>query len=356
MSESRRWRTLRSTKFLTAGRWGAYTLASWLILRPVLLTTVYADDYINPFSQFPTTRLDPIEMFRFAWRGAKGAGHINVLGQLIGTVLSAIWMVLMSVVGLRYSTVYAGTKLLTYILTALAAAAFVRKCTQKIGRPVSPWRARIYVSIALFTSLQIHIPWSNDPVSSYPASGFAAAALGFLVLSLALDALSGLSIRQAVICGVVGGLAVIYYEITLAAVAAIVPLAAWSWVSRRKDASRALLETTKLASPMLVIPVVIALATKIALGPAASSYSGTAVALGGKQVRSVGYGIISTLPGSSWKVARDFLAAPVAVRTTPMAILIVLAISLVLLAQRHPGERPSAPVPSRLGLLSLIHI
>jgi hypothetical protein len=229
----------------------------------------------------------------------------------------------MSAVGLRYSTVYAGTKLLTYLLTAVAAAAFVRKCSEVVGRSVSPWRARIYVSIALFTTLQIHIPWSNDPVSSYPASGFAATALGFLVLSLAIDALRGPSLRRAVICGVVGGLAVIYYEITLAAVAAIVPLAVWAWMSRRKATPKALLETAK-------------------------------VALGGNQVRSVGYGIISTLPGSSWKVARDFLEAPIAVRATPVAILSVLAVALVLLAKRYPSAPPSTPVSSRLALAFLV--
>jgi hypothetical protein len=344
----------RSPKAHSAARWVAYTAASWLILRPVLLTTVYADDYVNPFAQFATTRLNPIEMVRFAWRGAKGGGHINVLGQMIGTVVGAIWMVLMSAVGLRYSTVYAGTKLLTYLLTAVAAAAFVRKCSEVVGRSVSPWRARIYVSIALFTTLQIHIPWSNDPVSSYPASGFAATALGFLVLSLAIDALRGPSLRRAVICGVVGGLAVIYYEITLAAVAAIVPLAVWAWMSRRKATPKALLETAKLTAPMLVIPVVIALATKLALGHAASNYSGTEVALGGNQVRSVGYGIISTLPGSSWKVARDFLEAPIAVRATPVAILSVLAVALVLLAKRYPSAPPSTPVSSRLALAFLV--
>ena len=344
----------QSKRAATFARWTLYTAASWLILRPVLLTTVYADDYINPFSQFPATRLNPIEMVRYAWRGAKGAGHINVLGQLIGAILGGIWMAAMSVLGLRYSTIYAATKLLTYILTAVAAAAFLRKCSEILGRPLSAWRARVYVSAVLFTTLQIHIPWSNDPVSSYPASGFAAAAIGFVVLSLAVDALRAQSFRRAVVCGVAGGLCVIYYEIGAAAVAAIVPLGVWFWLDRRRQDPKALRQSATLLAPMLVIPVIIAAATKLALGPSNASYTGTALAVGGHQVRSAEYGLVSTLPGSAWRVARDFLAMPVTLRTTPIGILLVLVIALALLAKRFPADRFDDPLASRVTLLLLL--
>lgn len=352
--ESKLSKILESSRSRTALKWTGYVFASWLILRPVLLTTVYADDYTNPFSQFPSTKLNPFEMIRFGWRGAKGAGHINVLGQVIGAMLNSIWMVAMSVLGLRYSTIYAATKLLVYLLTAVAAASFVRRCSDIVGRPLSVWRSRIYISIALFTTLQIHIPWSNDPVSSYPASGFAAAALGFVVLAQALEAFRKDSFRRACLCGVIGGLSVIYYEIGLAAVAAIVPLGLWAWNDRREREPKPLRTTMRLAAPMVAIPIVIAVATKLVLGSAPANYSGTRVTLGGDQIRSVANGLVSTLPGSAWKVAREFLTVPVALRATPLGILIVLTTAVAVLARRYPVEFPDGRIRSRLGLVALI--
>jgi hypothetical protein len=104
----------------------------------------------------------------------------------------------------------------------------------------------------------------------------------------------------------------------------------------------------------LVIPVVIAGITKVALGPAEGTYTGTAVAVGGGQVRSITYGLISTLPGSAWRVAKDFLGTPVALRTTPIAILIMLTIVLATLARRYPASRWTKPLRSKLELTLLI--
>ncbi len=195
-----------TSRFRGASIWIAYLVGSWALLRPVLLTTVYADDFVNPFSQFPAASLDPAALLEYAWNGTRGAGHINVVGQAVGAFHAAFNVVVMSVFGLRYSTIYAATKLAVYVLTALAASAFLRQVAAAMGRTVSVWRARIMVSVALFGTLQIHIPWSNDPVASYPMSGFATAALGFGLLSLALRALQADRLKHAVLTGVAGAL------------------------------------------------------------------------------------------------------------------------------------------------------
>ena len=42
------------------------------------------------------------------------------------------------------------------------------------------------MSVTLFTTLQIHAYWSNDPVGNYPLVGFGGSALGFVFLGSAI--------------------------------------------------------------------------------------------------------------------------------------------------------------------------
>ena len=72
----------------------------------------------------------------------------------------------MSVVGVRYSTIYAVTKLVVLLATALSASAFTRTGLAVTGRMASAWRCRIVVTALLFGTLQLHNPWSNDPVGA----------------------------------------------------------------------------------------------------------------------------------------------------------------------------------------------
>jgi len=325
--------------------WVAYVVGVWLFLRPVLLTTVFADDFINPFFQFPTTKLSPVEMIRFGWTGARGAGHINVIGQTIGAVLDTLWMLMMAVLGLRFSTIYAATKLLVYVLTAVSAAAFVREASAVLGRPISLWRSRLYVSVALFGTLQIHIAWSNDPVSSYPASGFATAAIGFLLLALALRSFRSGSLRRAWVTGIVGSAAVLYYEILVSAVVAIAPLALWAWWSGGDRSSRASMSRVlRLTAPMVAVPAVVAAVAKLTIGSSSVGYSGTEVALGGGFGKSFFNGIVSTLPGAGWQLTREFLAAPVGLHTTAVIILVVVASALAVAASTGRAAADAPPV------------
>jgi hypothetical protein len=343
-----------SVRVRAAAIWIAYLVGSWALLRPVLLTTVYADDFVNPFMQFPIASLDPASLVEYAWNGTRGAGHINVVGQAIGAFNAAFNVLLMSVFGLRYSTIYAATKLVVYVVTALAASTFLRQVSAAMGRTVSPWRARIMVSVALFGTLQIHIPWSNDPVASYPLSGFATAAMGFGLLSLALRALQSDRLKHAVIAGVAGSLAVLYYEILVAAVVAIVPLAAWLWWSTNPRTRGSLQRVLALLLPMTLVPAAVAVLAKLTIGSTNSGYTGTAVSLGGGFVRSLWLGVVSTLPGAAWGLSREFLGGPVAIRASAVMILVVGATVLWSVAERHPWVRADGRVQSRIGFALLL--
>ncbi len=317
--------------------WVGYVALSWLYLRPILLTTVVADDFVNPFNQFTQSGLSLTELIRDGWSSAANAGHINFVGQITGGFVNTSANVLMAVAGVRYSTVYAGFKLVGLILAAVSGAGFLWRASAAAGRPIGVWRARVAVSVLLFSSLQLHIAWSNDPVGSYPASGFASAAIGFLVLSCGLDALRFDSVRRSAVAGALGALSVWYYEINVAAVVAVVPLLAWWWwCAARPTHGRSGVRLITHASLLLVAPGVAVLASRVLMAPTSGQYTGTQVSLTSGLLASVRQGLLSTLPGAAWPLSREWLDAPVFVRAVPLVIMLVATVTVVLLARRWP--------------------
>lgn len=334
---------LRSERARSFGYWVAFVVGSWVFLRPVLLTTVYADDFVNPFVQFPSTGLSPIEMTQFGWNGAKSSGHFNVVGQIIGAAITSLWTVLMGVFGMRYSTIYAASKLLVFILTVLATSAFARETVSCAGRVLGVWRSRVFVAVALYSMLQIHIAWSNDPVTTYPASGFASAAIGFLLLTLALKALNSGSVRGAWVVAALGTFAALYYEINVAAVAAIVPLVCWAWWHAARS-DRALRPVMRVAAPMLGVPFVVVIVMRLWFGSSNTGYTGTEVAGGSEQLRSLMRGLVSTFPGAAWDLSRDWINAPMPVQRSAVVVLVVLGGVLAALWKCSPSREPEGDV------------
>jgi hypothetical protein len=326
-------------------RWAVYVVASWVYLRPILITTIVADDFVNPFNQFTQSGTSVLELVRDGWNGARLAGHINFAGQIIGGFVNTLSNVLMAEAGLRYSTIYAGLKLVALILAATAGAGFLWRAAAAMGRPIGVWRARVSVSVLLFATLQLHIAWSNDPVGSYPASGYASAAVGFLVLSLALDALRFDDARRAAIAGAVGALSVWYYEINVAAVFAVAPMLVWWWFVRDANGARRWSRLGVHTALLVAAPVAAVLASKILMAPAAGTYTGTQVAVSSGIVSSVGQGLVSTLPASAWTLSREWLHAPVSIWATPVVVMLVAAVGIVLAARRWPMPPGT---PSRL--------
>ena len=322
--------------------WVAFTALSALFLRPILIAPIIGDDFLNPWQQFTSTGASPTAIWRYAIDATTNAGHFNYLGQVIGSYITALWMWLMSDLGIRYTTIYAVTKLIVYVLTAAAVGSFVRTAAELGGRRISPWRARIYVAVPLFGILQIHLPWSHDPVATYPLSGFASAAIGFMVMKLAIDAYRSAAVRESVIAGVVGVASILYYEIEVACIAALVPLALWGW--RVHGGGR--IGARKVAIPVgftLVLPTLAAAAFYLYSRANSISYGGTQVAVGSRTAGTFRIAFLGTLPGSAWNLSREFLAGPIAIRGSATAILVLMATVLFTLASRfRPQPDPTS--------------
>lgn len=329
--------------------WAAFMALSAVFLRPILIAPIIGDDFLNPWQQFANTGTSPAGIWRFAIDATTNAGHFNYLGQVVGAYISALWMWMMSDLGIRYTTMYAVTKLIVYTLTVAAVGSFVRTAAALVGRHISPWRGRIYVAIPLFGILQIHLPWSHDPVATYPLSGFASAAIGFMVMKLAIDAYRSAALRASIIAGSAGVASILYYEIEVAAIAALVPLALWAW--RAHGGGR--VGARKVAIPVaftLALPTLAAAAFFLYSRANSISYGGTQVEVGSRTAGTFRIAFLGTLPGSAWNLSREFLAGPIAIRGYATAILILTATVLFTLASRF---RPQPdPPPDSAGLMA----
>lgn len=290
--------------------WILFLLASALILRPVLLTAVTADDLINPFSQtyHAGTSIDPI--MRRTWHFVSITGHFNYVGQSIGSFFVLIWMYLIGNFGIRYSTVYAISKFATYVICLVLAAEVVRIILRRGGVAVGRWHARIWVLIGVAGFIQLHVPWSNDPVASYPLAGYLTAAVGFGFILLVLISCVRQQLIWSVVTGLAGSFAVLYYEFNSFAVLAVGPFIAVTLWRLRTD--RKILLKNMLHAAFMVGPAAMTTAFFYLKNRAASAnYSGTAISLSGQFPVTFRNGIISAFPGSSWPIAREWLGHPV---------------------------------------------
>ncbi len=317
-------------------RWVLFSTLSGIALTPALFTPVVADDFVLPFNQILNAGLNPITIVRWAVTSAPSAGHFNFLGQIVGGASGLIWMLLISATGLSLPTVLAATKLGVFILSVCAGARFLREGFGLADIVVSRWRSRSLVGVALFATLQLHIPWSNDPVTSFPASGFASMAIGFWYLALVAGSARRPSWSRTMACAASGCAVILYYEINVAAVVAAAPLVL-IWIIRSSDDERRLTVAKGIA--VLAIPAMMTVALQYLVSRVATSYDGTTIASEGSVTRTFSRAILSSLPAAAWARSRDWLTSPVPIRTLPLVALGAVFLALWYLA-RAQGVRP----------------
>jgi hypothetical protein len=324
--------------------WGLYIAASWAVLYPILITAIVADDYLNPFYLFDRVKFSPTEIVRYSWDGSHQAGHFNYLGTFVGNSLITCQMFLMSI-GIRYSVIYAVTKLVVFVSAALAASAFARLALDAVGRPQGAWRVRVIVSTFLFGTLQLHIAWSNDPVGSYPLAGFASVALGFVALTFGLKAvLDRGSVWIAVLLGIA---AMLYYELNAATIVALVPLVVWA-VFHERGFRFPSVRTVARYLPLLAAPGMVAIVLQLVAAPQSAAYTGTAInASSSKLLGTFWEGIVGGLPGASWALTRKWIQRPIALQVRPVLIFVIVATAVLLVVTSRAEPSPDATPSSR---------
>jgi hypothetical protein len=307
--------------------WTTYLSSAALLLRPVLLTAIAADDLINPFSQIYHAGTGFNEIFTRSWNSVSSTGHFNYVGQLFGSYIVALWNYLIGSFGVRYSSVYAATKFIVYILTIEVSARLLRELIKTFKVVSQTWNLRIGLLLLLALPIQIHIPWSNDPVASYPLSGFLAVAIGVLYIYLVFRILNKSNYLRASLTGIFGALAVLYYEFNLFAVLSVtVLLAHWLW-SQRGDKS-ALIRVTILSALVILPGLVTTVFFYLKNKSASANYTGTSVSFDTPFPKTFLQGIIGALPAGGWNMSFSWLPNSLSLNSSYI-IQFVIGIGLV---------------------------
>lgn len=325
--------------FLELIPWVGFLASLALLLRPVLITNVAADDLLNPFSQIyhAGTGIDPI--LRHTIHDVGATGHFNYIGQAVGNLAVLIHTYLIGNFSFRYSTVYGFSRYLSFLVTFIIVARAIRDVSAPMGLGLSVWRARFLVLLVFAATLQIHVPWSNDPVASYLFAGYLTVALGIGFIILYLRAFHSNRIVDAIWVGVVGVVAVQYYEFNTFAVLSVSPLMAMSlWQAR---AARHGLLRRILISAICVVPAaVITLYFYFQNKAASADYSGTAMSFSGPFLRTFRNGMVGALPAASLKIASDWLQDSIH-PTTQAVSSVVSGIALLLVMMRFWRKSPT---------------
>lgn len=321
--------------------WVCYIAMSAIYLKPVLATTVVADDFINPFAIFDVVGPGLADL-RYTWEAVGGAGHFNYLGHILGIIIHRSWLDIASRTGVQMASIYGLLKLLAFLGAAVAGASYTRLACTVAGRPISVWRSRVFVSVFLFSTLQLHVPWSNDPVGSYPLAGFVPAAIGFSLLTAGLRMTMTPDRSPPWLVGVLGTLAFLYYELNVAAVVAVGVLVLWGVAGQSAWSER--WANLKTFLPALMIPFVIAVGLQLQAAPRSANYGGTSIAFAEGSGRAFGVALISSLPTAAWPLSRHYLSGVVELIPAAVITLAVVGSVLAFVSSSHARPTPSARV------------
>jgi hypothetical protein len=185
------------------------------------------------------------------------------------------------------------------------------------------------------TTLQLHGYWSNDPVTSYPLSGYLSVGLTFMFLGYSFEFLrtsNSVTQLKALFFGLV---AVANYELSIGAVIGTgLFFLVYSWSTKKTtSSSQSITLLLKLQIPQIIIGLYVILGRFIT-GRNAATYAGTTVRLDSNFVPTLTKAIISSLPGSSWILSRDFLGGSVAMSIRATVIAFTIIFTMIVYAKR----------------------
>lgn len=328
----------------------------WMILRPALLTTVTADDFVNPFAQAVGAGFEPRAIWTYTVQNVANAGHFNYVGQLTGSTIVAVWTWAITAAGVHFTTVLAVTKFAILVSAIEVSARLVTRLETCLGHAGSLWRSRMLLIVTFSLLLQVHVPWSNDPVTSYPMAGFGSAALGLLLILFTDRAVAhGMGLRSSVGLAMLALLNVTYYELNVAAVGAATVVVGLTLLSAGPVAGRG---TLLLRSSAALLPsLVVAASLTVGSRPSSANYTGTSIELGGETLRQAMSGVVSSLPVSSWHVALAWLDRPVNMGIAVTRFLVIagglLLVLIVIVRRLTPLVQSNIRDRSRAIALSL---
>lgn len=302
------------------GRWrnlawavaGAAALAVGYI--PGARVPIIADDFQALQETYAIADGSLWNALTFGFSAGSGASHSNVFGQAIGALYHYLAYWLSATFG--FSPHYYDV-VVTLGMIALGVAGAASVVVWGLGRlPAGPpafWPTFALLAAVTAATLQLHVPWSDDPVVSYGPAGFGSTALGFWTIAWALRAIApgARGAWSILVCSALAVVCVWYYEMLVAAIAAVavaLVLTALTAVDRAQVRRRCLV----LMGTAVLLPAVLFVLGRVLLAVPAeeANYGGTTMALGPAGVSAWGRGMVGALPGGGWRYLTEAAGSP----------------------------------------------
>jgi hypothetical protein len=274
---------------------------------PTFRVPVMGDDFYLQFQATGETGGDFWLWQEYNLNGAITNGHFKPLGNFLDSFPQFFVYPVSAFFGISTRYFYFAEGYLLLTLTVLCASWFV-KLSMRLFAQVDVSPAKTFLSIALVTavSIQIH-PWSNDPVTTYLATGMISAALSFAILAATLGAIENSSRdwanRHAWLAMFLGVCGVLQYEMNLAAIAGsglLIVYYFWSGSFRKLLLNK---QVWISSFTIVIIPISVFLAGRYVsalISPNSDGYTGTQFSLSLKGVETLMFAVISTLPAGAW--------------------------------------------------------
>jgi hypothetical protein len=315
---------------------------SYIVLRPVLEAPLLADDFLAPFTEFRLTRGSLSESLDVA-RSIIADG---VSFRPLATFITAINNFLTIELGMRFSvsplTTFKYQRLLAYLflidaLARLTSLFLVRK--DSTSKPFDLSIIRILISVLLLGSLQIHLLWSNDPVTNYLLSGLVPVALSIHFIRFGILAIESAKNRYLLWTFLTGLSAALLYELTIGYALGIFTYAVLQMIRNRNRR----LNSFRVAIASL-FPVIVVVGGRIAYRSAAQSYGGTTIGTRSEVFETFLSHLISNMPTSAWdlssRVVPDVMSFRLTAAITSLAGTVYLWVVLRRSATNTRIQRP----------------
>ena len=303
---------------------------------PTFRVPVMGDDFYLQFQATGETGGDFWLWQVINFNGGVSSGHFKPLGNFLDSIPQFLVYPVSTFLGVSTRYFYFAQGFLLLILIVLAASWF-SKTAMRVFAQVDVAKAKIFLAIALVSgiSIQIH-PWSNDPVTSYLATGMVSAATSFAILGTTLRAIENASKawsnRYAWLSAFVGVCGVLQYEMNLAAVVGSgFLLLFYYWTGSTGELLLNKRLWTNIFTSVIIPGSVFLLGRYISamISPDSGGYTGTQFSLSEIGFVTLSFALISTLPAGAWFTSFQGLSA-MAINWELNGLLVASALTSVL--------------------------
>jgi hypothetical protein len=312
-----------------------------LLFMPAIIAQPAGDDLINPYYLFFETNGSFFETIRVGFE--YGTSHkFDIIGQIFFVLHSWLWIQFDYFTGLNHIWFYVATKASIFALVLVSGTYWVFQLLRQVHLIISFWKLLYLVTAVAGATVQIHNSWSNDPVANYPLSGYASAIFSFVVLALLVKHKSSDSSKDLLMISFWASIAILYYQINIALLAAMCVF--WVTQSWSKIKGRDFLQPLKTGIYLFLFPAIVVFYGSFITSGKTENYDGTSIGEWTQFPKTTLIGLVGTIPGGGWRRSERYLGS---LLFPGWMSFLVLAVLLVILFSFWPNSalQKSAKIP-----------